>query len=140
MMKRPNVVLAVVAAAVIAIAIVAGVISANRATPTLDPNTPAGTVQLFVQAIMDEDDVAAVALLDPDLQCTAPLIEIYRPDGVVVDVISAEESAKTASVVLELTERDGPWNSWSHREHFDLIRADAGWLITGSPWPVYSCE
>lgn len=140
MQKRPNVVLAIVAALVIVIAVVAGVVNFTRDTPTIDSSTPDGTVQLFVQAIITEDDARAAELLDPSLGCAAPFVEVYRPPGVVLDVISVETSGSSASVVLDVTERDSPWNSWTHREYFDLVHSDSGWLITGAPWPVYACK
>lgn len=140
MSARPNVVLAVVAGLVVVLAVVAGLLTARREPPVLDLTTPAGTVQKYVLAITDNDDEAAIALLDPDLGCKAPL-NTYHPERASIAVVSTKISGQRASVVLDITEYgNGPFDSWSHRETFELAARDSGWIITGNPWPVYSCK
>ena len=142
MKVRPNVVLAVVAGLVVALAVVAGLVTATREPPRLDPATPSGAVQLFVRAVLAGDDEAAVALMDPALGCTAPLREAYRPRRVSLAVVSDRTSGRTATVVLDITEyTGGPFDAASsHREVFDLLGGQSGWLVTGHPWPVYACK
>ena len=48
-----NRVLAIFVGAVVLLAALAGVVVANRATPALDPNTPEGVVQEYLQAVID---------------------------------------------------------------------------------------
>ncbi|MGI5950549.1 MAG: hypothetical protein ACOX61_01690 [Brooklawnia sp.] len=141
MKTRPNVVLAAVTGLVIVLAIVAGVLATRREPPKLDEATPEGTVQLFVLAVIDGDDAAAVARLDPELGCEAPL-ETYRPSRVSMSVVSSRTTGQQAQVVLEISEysEGGFLESWSHRESYELVSQGSGWLITGNPWPVYSCE
>ena len=104
-------------------------------------STPDGTVQTFVLAFIDGDDETAVAFLDPSLGCTAPLRDRYRPTRVSLTVASTKTTEPKATVVLDVTEYgSGPFDSWSHREVYDLVRRDSGWMITGNPWPVYSCK
>jgi len=141
MRARPSLVLAIITGLVVVLAVIAGVLTTRRGPPALDATTPEGTVQLFVLAFIEGEDESAVAFLDPDLGCTAPLREVYRPTRVSLAVVSTRTSGQHADVVLEVTEYDnGPFDSWSHREAYDLVRADSGWLITGNPWPIYSCR
>ncbi len=141
MTSRPNVVLATVTGLVIVLAVVAGLLTLRREPPQLDVSTPDGTVQTFVLAFIDGDDETAVAFLDPSLGCKAPLRDVYRPTRVSLTVASTKTTEPKATVVLDVTEYGGgPFDSWSHREVYDLVRRDSGWMITGNPWPVYSCK
>lgn len=141
MNARPNLVLGVVAGLVVVLAVVAGVLSVTRRQPPPDPATPEGTVQLFVLAVIDGDDAAAVARLDPALGCTAPLREVYRPARVSLTVVSTRTTGGQATVVLDVSEAEGGiFASSSHREVYELQARDPGWIITGHPWPVYACK
>ena len=53
-----------VGAAVLIVALVA--VALVREPAQLDPNTPEGTVQVYLQAISDGDYEGAFAVLDPD--------------------------------------------------------------------------
>ncbi len=141
MRNRPNLVLAIVAALVTVMAIVAWTVSAMRKPPELDLTTPAGTVQAYIAALAANDDESAVALLDPKLGCKAPLPEQYLTGRVSASLTSSKEADGRATVAFDVTQYgDAPFDSWSQREVFELVRTDSGWLITGEPWPIYSCE
>lgn len=142
MRARPNLVLAIVAVLVLVVAAIAGLLSANRQPPDLDPATPEGVVQLYVLAIVDADDEEAVSHLDPDLGCKAPLRWVYRPQRMSMAVVSSKVTGEKAVVVLDITEYSGNGllDSSNHRETFELEAADGGWKITGQPWPVYACK
>ncbi len=142
MKERPNLVLAVVVGVIAVLVVVAAVVSTTRTPPVADPTTPEGTVQLFVTAVLEGDDEAAVALLDPALGCRAPLPS-RGLSGVraTVAVAGTRVVGERATVELDVTEyRDGPLEANSHRESYQLVAARGGWLITGEPWPVYVCE
>lgn len=140
MSTRPNLVLAVVAGLVVVLAVLAGLLTARREPPALDLATPEGTVQTYVLAVTGGDDEAAVALLDPELGCKVPL-NTYRPERASIAVVGTKISGERATVTLDITEYGtGLLDSWSHREVFELISQDSGWIITGTPWPVYSCK
>lgn len=142
MKERPNLVLAVVVGAIAVLVVAAAVLSGVRTPPVADPATPEGTVQLFVTAVLEGDDDAAVALLDPALGCRAPLPERGLSGVRATFAIAGTRTAgQTATVEIDVTEyRDGPFESSSHRESYRLVAADGRWLITGEPWPVYVCE
>lgn len=140
MKARPNLVLLVVAGLVLVLLVVAAVVASTRTAPEPDRATPDGTVQLFIRALYERDDDAAVALLDPDLGCEAPL-QFYVGDAARVGVVNVTTTDDRATVVVEVTEETGAGigDSWSHRETYRLTRVDGAWLITGEPWPVYQC-
>ncbi len=141
MKARPNVVLLVVAGLVLVLAVIAALVSASRGELDLDPATPDGTVQLYIKALYEGDEDAALALLDPELGCEEPFQQLYLSESARVGVLETEMDGDTATVVIEVEEESGAglFESWSHRETFELIAAGDGWLITGEPWPVYYC-
>ncbi len=143
MKARPNLVLAVVVGVVAVLVVVAAVAAATRTPPLADPATPEGTVQLFVTAVLDGDDRAAVAILDPTLGCSVPLPQRgLSGTRVTFAVAGTRVFGDRASVDIDVTEyrSGGPFDSSSHRESYQLVAHDGGWLITGEPWPVYVCE
>lgn len=142
MKARPNLVLAVVVGVVAVLVVVAAVLASTRTSHPADPATPEGTVQLFVTAVLDRDDAAAVALLDPSLGCSVPLPDRGMSGRrVTFAVAGTRVLGERASVEIDITEYgSGPFDSWSHRESYSLVTAGGRWLITGEPWPLYTCE
>lgn len=141
MMRRADLVLAVVAALVVALAVAAWVVSSNRQPTPLPSGSPEATVQAYLRAVADGDDKAVVELLDPALGCSAPMPQSYVQDAFSSVLVSSTTTGDRAVVVFELTHYgDAPFDSWSQRESFDLVRAAPGWLIGGSPWPVFGCK
>lgn len=140
MRTRPTAVLVIVAVLVVLLAVVAALVSRGRDYPTLDANTPDGVVQLYVSALFDDDVATAVEFVDPALGCSDPLPEIYLSDIARVAVLKSTTSGDTASVELRIEEGSGLDGTWSHREDFSLRRDQGTWLITGDPWPIYSCN
>lgn len=141
MRNRPNLVLAVVAGLVVVLAVVAWIVSGSKEPQKLDPTTPEGTVQTYILALSTKDDETVVALLDPELECKVPLRNDYLPNAISLTLVSSKTTGEDAVVVFEVTEYgDGPFDSWNHRETFELKKADPGWIITGNPWPIYSCK
>lgn len=141
MKSRPHLVLVIVAAAVVALAVLAGVLSANRELPTLDPTTPEGTAQLFVIAVTQADGDAALDYLDPALRCKAPLLWDHPRDGLSMTVAGSNITGERATVHLDVTESTGaPFSTYQHREEFKLRRNGESWLLSEVPWPVYGCR
>lgn len=141
MRTRPSVVLAVVAGLLAVLTIFAWVLAATRQPPTPDPTTPEGTVQLYLLAVADDDDEAVIRLLDPSLECSAPLPDFYQTPPASLAVVKALTAGNEATVVMDITEGGGgPFDLYEHEETFELIRNGSGWLITGEPWPVFACK
>lgn len=141
MTRGPNRVLALLVGAVLLLAVVAGIVVANRSAPALDPETPEGTLQAFLQALVDEDYGAAADFLSASSACDAADI-VYYPDSsrIVLDRVTVD--GDTAVVTVRVTESGGdPFggSGWSHTERVTLEREDGDWKVTGSPWLLY-CE
>ncbi len=141
MRARPAIVLAVVAVLVVALAVIAAIVSGGRDRPTLDATTPEGVVQLYVSALFEDDAPAAAKYLDPALNCADSLRDAYIAESFRVAVVKTSTHEDAARVELQIEEGAGLLDgSWSHREDFTLRRDSGTWLITGEPWPLYECE
>ncbi|SHJ26779.1 hypothetical protein SAMN02745244_02099 [Tessaracoccus bendigoensis DSM 12906] len=134
-------VLAVVAGLVAVLTITAWVLATNRRSPAPDPATPEGTVLLYLLAVAEDDDATMIKLLDPSLECSAPLPDFYQTPPASLSVASIKTTGDAATVVVDITEGSGgPFDLYEHEETFELIRNGSGWLITGEPWPVFACK
>lgn len=143
MAKRPNLVLAVIAALVVVLAVTVAMVSASRAKPEFDRSSPAGVVQLYISELHEGNLEATVALLDPELGCTPDNLANYGlSDSLRLRVLKETVTGERASVRLEITEGIGQLfgGEWTHEETFSLIKDGDSWLVSGSPWPVYYCD
>jgi len=152
-------------AAVVAILVVVALV---RDPVQLDPDSPEGTVQEYLQAISDERWEDAHAVLDPEgfAECnpsdiasnapgqpfTASLQEgDARQGGRIEEVPSDDETTATTTPpdeerIVEVTLRfgdTGPLGSgWTTHEVFEVVSRDGFWWISGDPWPYFgwSCR
>lgn len=150
----------------IGVAVVALVVVALVRDPlTLDPDSPEGTVQEYLQAISDERWEDAYAVLDPerfagcgpsDIASNAPgqpfTASLQPPEGVVQERFEAippgdgptsTTTPPDEETIVEVTLRfgdSGPFGSggWTSYEVFDLVSRDDFWWISGDPWPYFS--
>lgn len=149
-----------IAAAVVVLVVVALV----RDPVQLDPDSPEGTVQEYLQAISDErwEDVHAV--LDPErfADCAAADIAADAPgepftaslqtgsNSVVVERFEEIGGNQTAAptttppdeeTAVEVTLRfgdSGPFGGgWTTYEVFQVVSRDGFWWISGDPWPYF---
>lgn len=130
--------------AVILLAIFAGVVLSRRAAPSLDPNTPAGTVQAYLSAVIAGDYPAAARLLSPLSGCdVSDLAASPAPGTARVVLERTAVDGDHAVVTVDVTDghQDGPFGSagYSRSERITLQREDGLWRITGSPWLLSSC-
>jgi len=139
-----NRVLAVFVGAVVLLAALAGVVVANRATPALDPNTPEGVVQEYLQAVIDGNYPAAAAVLSPSSGCDASGVAgAYAPESAQIVLDHTAVEGDHAVVTVEVTEGSGDelfGSSWSHMERITLQHEGGVWKITGSPWLLSACD
>lgn len=125
------------------------VVALVRDPVQLDPGTPNGTVQEYLQAISDDDYETAFELLHPEDfdGCVPGDIERHVSDepftasleSRVVDPMDDQER-----VIVNVRIRfgtGGPFGSgWETFESFELVSEDDFWWITGEPWPYFSFE
>lgn len=135
--------------AVISVVIVALVAIALLREPIqLDPTTPEGAVQEYLQAISDKDYEAAFELLHPESFEGCNPADIVRPgfdETFTASIPESEDPPASGRAFVDVTMRfgdGGPFGgSWESNEVFVLISEDGSWWITGDPWPyfVWSC-
>jgi hypothetical protein len=135
----------VLAAALVVLVAAAVAVGVLREPILLDPQTPEGTVQAYVQAVLDGEWHEARSHLTDDLEaeCTATHFRhSWVPDSLTATLDDVRLDDDEAEVLVRLrttaepTPFDGPYET---TETFDLIREDTSWRITGQPWPVYDC-
>lgn len=123
------------------------VVALAREPVELDPTTPEGVVQEYLQAISDGEFEAAFATLDPESfeGCTAA--DIQR--SVWQESFTASLPTETGDhsggrALVDVTMRFGNGGifggGWDSREVFVLVQRDGVWWITEDPWPYFSFE
>ena len=119
-------------------------IALNREPVALDPNTPEGTVQNYLQAISDEDYAGALNFIHPesDQDCTPADLAAATPTTFPATL--GETTTQGSSSLVRVTIREGspepePFSPsrGSYEAFFDLENETGQWLIIGSPWPYY---
>jgi hypothetical protein len=143
MERHADRVLVVVVAAMVALSALVVALAATRSPAQLDPRSPEGTVQAYLRAVLDGDHEAAVRYLDPASGCDiGDLDRTGRVQPTRVALTSTHVDGSSARVRVELTTGagDGPFGSgYQETTTFRLTRSSTGWLLTGSPWPLFDC-
>jgi hypothetical protein len=141
--KGPRMVLWATGIALGLLALVA-VILGTRPGPTLDPATPEGTVQAYARAVIDGDEEAAWALLDPETQerCEDQLFW-DREARIRVAIGETTITGDRARVEVTVTQSygQGPFDGgqWSNTESFRLRSVDGSWRVRSGPYQFVSC-
>ena len=122
----------------------------DREETTYPPNTPEGTVQRYIRAVIDKDVGTAHALLAEE-NTTACMEDDLRDrlrhsllDRIRVTLGDVEEiDAETVTVIVRVTwiREPGlfelPDDGYSSEHEFELRRSPDGfWLIAESYWPI----
>lgn len=106
----------------------------------LDPATPAGTVQGYLQAVLDGDRDYADSFLVEDSEdpCLHDEVDWLVDDArVALGNVEIEDTHATVEVVTtEVSE--GALGGSRYDSAFDLVRVDGGWRIEAADWP-YGC-
>ncbi|MGB7860927.1 MAG: hypothetical protein WBM90_10560 [Acidimicrobiia bacterium] len=137
-----------VGATVVLVAVLA-IVAVNREPVQLDPSSPEGVVQGYLQAISDKDYEAAAMALDPEFyeDCNPGSIARSTPSEPFTATLQEPDSAEPAgNAFVQVTLRFGNegvfGGAWTSFEEFHLIDSGGSWLITGDAWPYFSwdCE
>ncbi len=127
------------------------IVALVREPVQLDPATPEGTIQEYLQAISDEEYDRAFELLRPATfeGCVPSDVARYAPTDPFtanLDDQASEPGAGEDHAIVNVRIRFGAdgmfgsgWESW---ESFELVSEDGFWWITGDPWPhfIWECE
>ncbi len=139
--RKANVVLGIAISLIMALALAVVFVANKPATPR-DPSSPEGAVQAYLKAVVASDYTKAITHLDPASTCkVADLDNSYFAKDVRINLIDSSQTATDATVKISVEIPSGaPIEGYYSEEHtLRLTRSDAGWLITGMPWPMYSC-
>jgi len=135
--KLPGWLLPTVGVLAVVALVAAGVL---REAPELDPTTPEGTVQVYLQAVFDGDQEAAAALTEGE--CDANLGPGSQVDGVSASLESVEGDENQATVIVNMSQPSsdpfGGLSEW--QEWFSLLNHDGTWMIQQPVWPYYAGE
>ena len=139
--KQANKFLAIAVAVITAIALIVVVVS-NKPSTQLDRGKPEGAVQEYLTDVIAGDFDAAIKWVDPASSCkTADLDSSYFAKDVRISLVNATETSTGAVVKVSIETPNGaPMGGYYSEEHvIRLTKGASGWLITGIPWPMYSC-
>ena len=135
--------LAIVAGTILLVVIAVAVVvlfGRGRPAPPADPNSPAGVVQAYVEAVRDADAARARGYLTRDARAEAEARDrqsTYRPSPgnnvriVVETVSSTDTTAEVKVTVSRFYARSDPFSSGSYHDEttVKLIREDGAWRI-----------
>jgi hypothetical protein len=139
--QRANRVLGLIVAAISIVALIA-VLAVKEDTPQLDPTTPEGTVQQYLQSITARDFDTAITYLSEDTKCKiTDFDQAYIQDSIRISLSDASVTGDSASVKVNIENSSGdPFGgSYTESQAFRLVKSDSGWKIAGIPWPTYQC-
>lgn len=142
MKSAPNLVLAIITGVVVIVAILSAIFASRDTGPDWPDDSPESVVQTYVQAVIDQNYAQAITHLDPDLACTPEdFAQAYYPQDTAMSLLQAHIGPDNATVAVEFGSYSEAFSDpFIGREQFELIPHETdGWLITGSPWPLYSC-
>lgn len=129
-------------AALAALVVVLGVVALVRDNASPDPATPEGALRLYLQSIADRDWEQAHGLLDPlDFQQCDPsdISQGYFDDFSAMHRETLTHGENSATIVMSIRFASGGFfgGGWSSEVHFDMVRRDGSWYVTGDPWPNF---
>ncbi len=141
--RKPDRVLLIGAVVVGVIVMGAALVGLTRSEPaTLDPNTPEGTAQRYVQAVLDGDYIAAEELLVDDDCSVGP--QYFGNETVRARLVDSSVSGDTATVTIELIYSGGSpmfgGYGYDDRTQIRLEMTPDGWRVGPDSWPYFPCE
>jgi hypothetical protein len=144
MSDRATRILLAAVAGLLLLAVLAAVLSATRERPEYAEGSPEATVQSYVVAAVAKDGEEAVRHLDPSTRCTARHIEeAWVTPGARVVLRQTSVDGDRATVRLDVvSDSGGPLSTseWTDEQTLQLRQVDGEWVVTGTPWPLYTCR
>jgi hypothetical protein len=120
------------------------VVALVRDPVALDPSTPEGTVQTYLQAVSDQDYETAISMIEPgsyqgcdvtDLAYVSP----QEPFTATLGKTTVTSDTAFVSVTIVQGVGPGPFDPGrsGYPENFTLRRSEGTWLIVGEVWPYF---
>lgn len=112
----------------------------------LDPNTPEGTVQAFLQAVSDGDFATAHGLLSAEIRGKCDVSDIFIDEGDFSATLGSVEEVGDSvriDVTLRFPNTGGLGGGYSYSPGpYTLDMEDGAWVISDVPWPYfyYDCS
>ncbi len=142
----------------LALAAVIVALTVDRGVDALDPGTPEGVVQRYLQAITESDHDAAYALLGEEAQADCALDsfidaldrrDVYRETSFSARLTDVRVRGDSATVWVWIEERYAPRRGLAYaplyeprsgyEEPYRLDWTDAGWRLAELGYPAWSC-
>ncbi|NND03380.1 MAG: hypothetical protein HKN91_11390 [Acidimicrobiia bacterium] len=131
----------------VALVALAAAVVALRSPATFEPGSPEAVVQEYVNAILDEDLNAALALLTPAARASCDIEDLedhyIRGEQSRIVLIDSEIDGSDATVELEFNAAtgDNPFDlyEYSFEQKFKLRQIDGAWRLSATEWPFYRC-
>lgn len=142
MNKNPNRVLAIVIGLIVIAVAIVTVLSSTKSAVVIDRSTPAGSVQVYLKAILAGKNAEAAKMLSPNSVCTIDDIDrAYVVDTSRVLLVDSTTDGNTAEVRVRVEiSSGGPIGDFMTEDHtLRLSKSSGSWLLTGVPWPLFDC-
>jgi len=140
--KSPNRVLALIIALIVIAVVVVSVLSTSKSAVVIDRTNPAGSVQVYLKAVLAGKNAEAAKMLSSESACTVTdLDRAYIVDAARVILIDSTTNGSAAEVRVRVEIPSGsPLGDFNNEDHtFRLTNSSGIWLLTGIPWPLYNC-
>jgi hypothetical protein len=128
----------------IAVVVTLVLIGLNREPVEFDPDTPEGTVQVYIGALVEGDFETAASYWADDGCTPISNIPTRGAPEVSVSLVGVDGNDVQANVVVRITENseDPLGGLVEHQEWFTLTRQDGAWKVRQPSWPYYDlvCE
>ena len=113
-------------------------------SPQLDPATPEGVVQRYLQAVVEGRRTEARSYLSDRLQreCEPGFPRYTSRDAYRIELTESVVEGSTAEVEVLVTEQDVEIFDYHHEfsASYSLVSSEGGWRITDQEWPWYACS
>jgi hypothetical protein len=138
--RQSRIALAALAGVVVVAAVAALMLSTGRDSALLDPGSPEGVVQAYLQDVLDGDETGALEYLTPRLhQRCRKSFPVDETSAFRVDLDETAVTDGEARVEVTIHEPSGPLGEWQHTAVFYLTETEDGWRISTRPWPLNGC-
>lgn len=128
----------------VGVLVVVAVVLTFVKSPRLDPDTPEGVVQRYLQAVVEGRHTAARSYLSDPLQdeCDSGFPRYFSRDAYRIEWVDTVVDGSEARVDVLVGEDDLGVFGFFYEFHagFTLRESADGWRITDQEWPWYGCS